>query len=423
MKRVVHAPRPQWQDRVEAVGFQFHTIPGQGGTYWDEAGHWEFTAAEVDVLEAATERLYAMCLEAAACVVAERRFGLMGIPATAIPAIERSWSERDTARSFPLYGRFDLAYTGGDTQPKLLEFNADTPTGLYEASVVQWQWLEDWNASTRQEADQFNSIHEKLVERWRAFARAQSTDAGLRGMPIHLACLTPHPEDEGTTDYIGATALDAGLAIERIAIQDIGWFAGDRRAPGRFVDLQDRPISTLFKLYPWEFMLQEEFGQNLVEVVADSRIAVIEPAWKMILSNKAILAVLWELFPHDPLLAEAHLSPNDFGRALEVVAKPFMGREGANISIAELAADGSLGRVISETAGEYGAEGYVYQERVPLAQAKDARGAACHAVVGSWIVPGWRDGETVGLGCGVGMREDSGPITRDTSRFVPHVFR
>jgi glutathionylspermidine synthase len=36
-----------------------------------------------------------------------------------------------------LYGRFDLAYRG-DGPPKLLEYNADTPTALFEAAVVQW---------------------------------------------------------------------------------------------------------------------------------------------------------------------------------------------------------------------------------------------------------------------------------------------
>ncbi|MBL8670844.1 MAG: glutathionylspermidine synthase family protein, partial [Alphaproteobacteria bacterium] len=330
MQRVVHEPRPDWQAKVEAVGFRFHTIPGQGGVYWDEAGHWSLTAAEIDHLETATEELYGLCMQAAEAIVREKRYAALGIPPQAVPAIERSWERRGAASGFELYGRLDLAWTGGSAPPKLLEYNADTPTGLFEAAVVQWQWLEEWNEATGRDDDQFNSIHEKLSARWAAFAASDGAPEAL-----HLTCHAPHPEDEGTVEYIAAAAVEAGLAVKALAIQDIGWM--DRGAAGgQFVDLENEPIQALFKLYPWEFMVQEEFGARLIAEVARGRIAVIEPAWKMLLSNKAILAVLWEMFPRHPNLCEAHLDGSAFKREARVVAKPFLGREGANISIATI---------------------------------------------------------------------------------------
>lgn len=73
-------------------------------------------------------------------------------------AIVWSWNEEPPA----IYGRFDLAYDGIHP-PKLLEYNADTPTALLEASVVQWYWLQD----VFPKDDQFNSIHEHLVAKWK----------------------------------------------------------------------------------------------------------------------------------------------------------------------------------------------------------------------------------------------------------------
>lgn len=81
------------------------------------------------------------------------------IPQAAIPHIEHSWQRN----SQMLYGRFDFAYDG--LQIKMLEYNADTPTGLLEASVAQWLWIEQVSGIPNR--DQFNSIHEDLIKRWK----------------------------------------------------------------------------------------------------------------------------------------------------------------------------------------------------------------------------------------------------------------
>jgi glutathionylspermidine synthase len=70
--------------------------------------------------------------------------------------IEQSWNDDEKS----LYGRFDLSWNG-EGEPKMLEYNADTPTALLEASVVQWYWLQEVFRSTTS----FNSIHERLIER------------------------------------------------------------------------------------------------------------------------------------------------------------------------------------------------------------------------------------------------------------------
>lgn len=376
MRRIGLAPRPDWRAHVEAtLGFGFHTIGG--APYWDETACYGFTAAEIDALEAATAELEQMAMALVDRVVkaGDAAYERLRIPALARPAIERSWLSGEKN----LYGRFDLAWDGAGP-PKLLEYNADTPTALFEAAVVQWDWLETlWP-----ERDQFNSLHERLIDAWRRF--------GLGPVPVHFAAVEGDAEDGGTVDYLRDTAIQAGLATERIAIGDIGWDGVS------FRDLADRPISVLFKLYPWEWLIGEPFGRHLLDGAAQA----IEPPWKMVLSNKAALALLWEMAPGHPNLLPAALDPAALP-AGAIVRKPIFGREGANVEIR----DGE--RIIAATGGDYGGEGFVYQAFQPLPDHGGHR-----PVLGSWVVAS----EPAGLG----VREDGGPITSDTSRFVPHYF-
>jgi glutathionylspermidine synthase len=399
--------------------------------YWDESAYWLFTSEEIDLLDDASVEMHKMCLDAASRIVNERLYPLLGIAPEVADIVEASWRARGSGDDFSLYGRFDLAYGGaghGDGMPKLLEYNADTPTGLYEASVAQWAWLEE----VFPDSDQFNSIHEGLVERWRGLLRLDrsvAADAARRaaheeGNRVHFTCDMPNAEDEGTLRYIQDTALEAGLATKTIALADIGWTEGPGprwggSSSGWFSDLEDQEIRILFKLTPWEWLVQDPFGAHLLASVKGGGIRVIEPVWKMLLSNKGLLAVLWETYPHHPYLAEAHFDRRAFSPGTKVVAKPLLGREGANVSIAEIGPGGEIvGAPLVDVSGPYGEEGYVYQVFTPLAEAEapDSKGVVRrhHAVVGSWMV---------GESCrGIGLREEGGPVTTNASRFVPHRF-
>jgi glutathionylspermidine synthase len=373
MERLVTTPRPDWVRRVESVGMHYHTL--DDGPYWDERAYYRFSTAEVEELERATYALDQMCLEAVAHVIDQRRFGPFGIPAAFHDFVVRSWQTDERT----VYGRFDLAYDGRGV-PQLLEYNADTPTALLEAAVVQWFWMKDCHP----DADQFNSIHERLIEAWRAVGAA---DPGR----VTFVSLAGNVEDYMTVTYLRDTAVQAGLDTAYLAVEDLGWNAA-RRA---FVDLQDRPLSTVFKLYPWEWMLADPFAPHLQEATT----RWLEAPWKMLLSNKALLPVLSELFPESPYLLRAAFQPT----GPSYVRKPIQGREGANIT---LVVDG---RTTAATDGPYGAQPYVYQEWKPLSTFDGN-----YAVIGSWMVNGYP--------CGIGIREDRGPVTQNTSRFVPHLF-
>lgn len=373
MQRHHCEPRPAWREKVEEVGLTYHSH--ETGPYWDESACYEFTAAEIDQLEAAAHTLHYLCIDAAEAIIERQWWDRLGIPPAAVPSIQRSW-ERD---DFSLYGRFDLAFDGTGA-PKLLEYNADTPTALVEASVVQWFWLQE----TRPAADQFNSIHERLVEAWRRHA----------GTTLHFSGVRDHPEDEQTVLYLRDTCEQAGATTRGVYIEDIGWDATARR----FVDLAGEPITHCFKLYPWEWLWHEDFAVHL----AGDPVRFIEPAWKMLLSNKGLLPILWELFPGHPNLLPAFDTAAPLGS--RYVRKPKLSREGANVTWV----DGGV--AVEETTGDYGEEGHVYQAAVDLPEFDGNR-----AVCGVWIV----DHEPAGLG----IREDTRRITGNLSRFVPHYFR
>lgn len=370
MQRLDVTPRPDRLERARGLGFAYADIAGE--PYWDESACYRLSAAQVDLLEAATAELERLSREAVEHAVRWNRRAQLGLTDAEWTLAVRSWEAREPS----LYGRMDLVWDGGATPPRLLEYNADTPTALFEAAVVQWEWLQCENPA----ADQFNMLHEALIDTWRAYATPGGT--------VHFTCVPSHAEDRGTVDYLRDTALQAGLNAPFLHVGEIGWNA----AAGEFRNLGEQPIRTLFKLYPWDWLLAEPFGRH----VAAAPTHWIEPAWRMIPAGKGFLALLWQLFPGHPNLLPAFLEPGRTGG--REVAKPFYGREGANISAPGIETDGP----------------YAGQPRVWQAWAELPCFAGRYPVLGSWLV--------AGRPAGLGIREDATPITRDTSRFVPHFF-
>lgn len=376
MIRRSQTERVSWPATVGSQGLIYHTPNGQ--RYWNESAYYEFNSKEVDALEAATNELWNMWLAAIQLVIDKNRFAEMRIPAAAIPLIVSTWNAEPPA----LHGRFDLAYDGKGAI-KALEFNADTPTALLEAAVIQWYWLQD----THKDRDQFNSIHEKLL------AKLTAIKAYVDGSPLYFTHAAD-TEDMMTVTYLRDLAQQAGYKTEALTVAEIGWNGES------FVDLSGNRIHSIYKLYPWEWLLHESFAEHLVETY--SKMQWIEPIWKMVASNKGILAILWELFPEHPLLLEAHI--DNPALMVDYVKKPLYSREGANVTFV----DASGPRL--KTAGNYDGGGYVYQAAAHVSQFEGH-----YPVIGSWYV--------IDQGaCGMGIRESDTPITDNLSRFVPHLF-
>lgn len=375
MERLLVKPRNQWQKEVEKQGFIFHT-PKDVDIYWDESVAYKFSMSEIDVLETASVEVYEMYLAVAQRIVDENLFYRLKIPDNIIPYLKRMWEVEAPA----IYGRFDFRYSGGESVPKLLEFNADTPTSLFEAAIIQWYWLQSYDKTQ----DQFNSIHEKLIDYWSYLKNY------LRGGKVYFACIKENIEDFTTTEYLRDCCMQAGIDTQFIDISQVGWNDNLQK----FVDEKDNVINNLFKLYPWEWLANEAFAEHYMNDCC----TIIEPAWKMLFSNKAILPLLWEQFPDSPYLLPAYFDTHGM---TDYVKKPILSREGANISIYK------EGKPIQVSGGEYGSEGFIFQA---LAELPCIDGF--YPVIGSWVI-----GQQ---SAGIGIREANTPITDDKSRFVPH---
>jgi glutathionylspermidine synthase len=375
MDRIITSPRNNWQRAVEKLGFNFHTnnIP-----YWDESAFYSFTLSEILNIETATAELWRICIDTIQYIIDQNLFRLFQIPDEFVPYIVQTWNDEHPS----IYGRFDLCFKNG--QIKMLEFNADTPTSLFEAGIVQWFWLQDFDDAK----DQFNSIHEKLIEQWNSIRSVMNP--GI----LYFSCAKDTLEDLTNTEYLRDCAMQAGFRTKFLFIDDIGW----DDLHNDFVDLDHETIQNLFKLYPWEFMIREEFGTTLL--IKNPQLRCIEPAWKMILSNKAILPLLWKLYPNHPFLLPAYFTIDNLS---SYVKKPLLSREGANIEI------NIDHRSYLKTEGIYGSEGYIYQSLFDL---PDFCGN--YPVIGSWII-----GDKP---AGIGIRESKTLITDNFSRFIPHLI-
>ncbi|EAU42499.1 putative glutathionylspermidine synthase [Fulvimarina pelagi HTCC2506] len=383
MQRISLPEREDWREKAEAVGFGFHEMYGE--PYWLDDAAFVFTLAEIEeAIEDPSAELHQMCMDVAEDVIRDpAMMTKLAIPEPMQDLVRRSFEDQERH----LYGRFDLAYDG--TGPaKLLEYNADTPTSIFESAYFQYNWLTDnvERGVLPEDADQFNAIQETLIEAFRKFSNE----------PIfHFAAYTESDEDRGTAAYLMDCAIQAGHRTELLDMREIG--VDDQ---GRYTDMQDRTIELCFKLYPWEDMLREPFAEHLPH----SRTQFVEPPWKAILSNKGLLPLLWERFSGHPNLLPAYFADDPrAGNLKNAVRKPLHSREGENITVIEA----GLETEVSD--GNYGEEGFIVQELTRLFE-KDGK----YAVLGTWIV-----GNTC---CGLGMREDRSRITRNLSRFIPHAI-
>ncbi|WBV59420.1 glutathionylspermidine synthase family protein [Chryseobacterium camelliae] len=374
MERITSGFRKNWEHKLENLGFGYHSLEG---LYWDESHYYQFSSEEIKTIENATAELWQMCLEAVDYIIEKNLWYRFNIPEWFKNYIITSWEEDHPS----IYGRFDFGFDGKNL--KLLEFNADTPTSLYEASVVQWYWLQEMYPYK----DQFNSIHEKLVDYWKYLKNYMNPHY------IYFASLT-NIEDVTNVEYLRDCATQAGFDTEFMAIQDIGW-AEDIE---EFIAGDKTIMEYIFKLYPYEWILDDGFGEKLVK--NNFRSQWIEPAWKLLLSSKAILPILWEMYPNHPYLLESYFEPKHLK---DFVKKPIYSREGANVTLFK------NNIPLEQNSGVYGKEGYIYQQLFDLPNFNGN-----YPIIGSWVI-----GQE---SAGIGIRESVNLITNNQSRFIPHLI-
>lgn len=368
-------PRADWQSRVEALGLRDPFL-ADGTPYWTEERGYTVEKAQIDALYDAAAELERICLDAVDRIVQHDLFDRFDLPPLAARLAGDSWDRG--ARN--LIGRFDLAFAPGGA-PKLIEYNADGAVAMIEAARCQAEWRDHH----RPGAPQWNEIEAHLHAAWDAL--------GLPRLPAHFAGLKDDAEADATLDWLAETARAAGIDARRIDLDEIGW-DGEK-----FVDLDGQTVRTLAKLYPWCWLARDDFARH----IEFANTTVIEPAWRLLLADKRMLALLWEMFPDHPNLLPASLDP----LAGPCAAKPALGRDGAGV---RLYADGAdrpaTGGDTQAPTPEDGP--LVWQELAPSA-AVDGK----HLIAGVWCVASQPSG--------LGLRESDDAFVGGQARFVPHI--
>jgi len=378
---------------LEELGFSWHT--DSDNTPYISDSLVEVSEEEAQRYYEAGNELYDMYVEAGEYVIENNLFHELGIPFNLVDIIKASW-ESDV--HWHLYGRFDLA-GGIDGKPiKLLEFNADTPTALFETAIIQWAILKK---NGLEEEAQFNVVYEKLLENFKRITTLEESvdrfEELYEGWRFLFSSIRGNAEEENTVRLLEHIASEAGYETEFAYIDEVEF------SPEEGIFYQDINYELWFKLLPWEDIAIEEpdLAMLLTQIINNQRAIIFNPAYTLMFQSKGMLKILWDLFPNHPLLLESSFEPLS---GKKQVKKPLFGREGGNIEIID-----SSGKVLVANGGEYSNYPSLYQEYIELP--KDESGAKYQA----------------GLffayeSCGLGYRK-GGEIIDNLSKFVGHIIR
>lgn len=377
---------------LESIGFGWHT--DLDGSRYISNELVSITQDEAEAFYEATNELYDMYVAAAEYVINNDLFHELGIPFNLVDIIKASW-ENDV--HWHLYGRFDLA-GGVDGKPiKLIEFNADTPTSLFETAIIQWAMLKFNNLD---EAAQFNDVYEALVENFKRLVTLEEDtsafDEYYEGWKILFSSIAGSVEDENTTRLLEAAARDAGFECDFAFVDEVSF--DDEN--GIFWNGQNWEY--WFKLIPWEMIAIDESDLALIikNIIKNQKAIILNPAYTLLFQSKGIMKILWDLYPNHPLLLESSFEPLN---GKKQVKKPFLAREGANVSI--INSDGSIE---IQNDGEYANGKFLYQEFADFA--KDESGNSYQA--GMFFAF---------EGCALGFRKGK-DIIDNYSKFVGHII-
>ncbi|EPH6190380.1 glutathionylspermidine synthase family protein [Campylobacter upsaliensis] len=375
---------------LESIGFSWHTDE-DGSDYLDN----QFICVsknEANAYYEAANELYDMFIAAAQNVIDNDRFDELGIPFNLIDAIKMSW---ENEVHWHLYGRFDFA-GGLDGKPiKLIEFNADTPTSLFESAILQWAMLKQNNLD---EHLQFNSIYESLMDNFKRLITLDESveefEEHYRGWKILFSSVAGNKEEELTTKLLAHIAKDAGFECDFAYVDEVEF--GEEGIFKNGVNYE-----YWFKLIPWEEIAIEEgeLAMLLTQIMRNQKAIILNPAYTLLFQSKGILKILWELYPNHPLLLESSYEPL---QGKDFVKKPMFGREGANISIVK--DDVKL----QENIGPYGNNKMIYQQYYELNSNENE-----YYQAGVFFAY---------EGCGLGFRK-GGLIIDNASKFVGHIIK
>jgi glutathionylspermidine synthase len=343
---------PLKDETLQEIGFTWHT--DTDGTKYISDELVQITQDEAEAYYKAANEIYDMFVEAAEYVIENDLFFEIGIPFNLIDAIKKSW-ENDV--HWHIYGRFDLAGGIDGKEIKLIEFNADTPTSLFETALLQWAILKQNNMD---ENKQFNNLYEAIMQNFKRlitlFDDTELFEERYDGWKILFSSIEGDDEEEATTRLLQQMATDAGFNTSFEYLQNVK-FDEDG-----IYDANENEYEYWFKLYPWEDIATDEgeLATTLTTIMKNQKAIILNPAYTLLFQSKGIMKIMYDLFPDSPYLLKTSFKPLD---GIKQVEKTMFGREGANTKIIDASKT-----VLEQTDGPYGNYKKIYQEYVEFNQ-------------------------------------------------------
>ena len=381
---------PLDDETLDELGFTWHTDVDGSKYVSDELV--QITQDEAEAYYKAGNEIYDMYVEAAEHVIQNDLFFDLGIPFNLVDAIKKSW-ENDV--HWHIYGRFDLCGGIDGEAIKLIEFNADTPTALFETALLQWALLKQ---NEMNEDKQFNNVYDGILQNFKRvitlFEDTELFDERYDGWKILFSSVGGNDEEEATTKLLQQIATDAGFNTSFEFLQDVKFDEN-----GIF-DSNNNKYEYWFKLYPWEDIAHDEpeLATTITTIMQKQEAIILNPAYTLLFQSKGMLKILNDLFPNSPYLLKTSFEPL---KGIKHVEKTVFGREGANTKIID-----SNGDILEEIDGPYDNYKKVYQEYVEFT--KDSKGAKYQAGVFFAYEA-----------CGLSFRKGS-EIMDNMSKFVGH---
>ena len=350
---------PQWIDATKPAGRAYLEMmegPWLTQNSADQRSYFCLSESAAREIKHATNELHAMFMHATHKVLKDdallERFNL---PRSIWPRLRQSWNNR---RNQMVTGRFDFSVS--DRGIKVYEYNADSASCYYESACLQGPWFDAYGVSEGRCPGK--KLHPDLVRAW--------SKSGVETL-LHIM-QDDDPEEDYHAQFMKSAAEEAGIRCTLIrGMDELGW--DDQ---GFVVDANGERILWVWKTWAWETALDQLRAEcdedetldaigasrikterpRLVDVLLREEVMVYEPLWTLVPSNKAILPVLWELFPDHPYLLESRYDLDEMMATKGYVVKPIAGRCGHNISIV----DGN-NAVVKETGGQFGQQDQIYQ--------------------------------------------------------------
>ncbi|MGM9927877.1 MAG: glutathionylspermidine synthase family protein [Bacillus sp. (in: firmicutes)] len=356
--------------------------------FWHDLHHSEYALFDVKLeseetinrIRMASERIARLLYKTASLLrqLDDETLLQLGFPAPTLPYIRFKNIALES-----VIARLDLAVT--EQEIKLLELNSDTPTFIKETFHVNEHICRYWHL------DNPNDGLEKQLSK--SIVKAVKDSFKSVGITTNEKIVfTSHSDHE--EDFLTAMYLMeiSGLEAEYIPLHELKLVDEDIIHDGEIVTSRGLYTPDLEKIdvlyrqtYPLEHLINDRdpitgahVGEILLQLVAERKLAIINPPSAFLLQSKAIMALIWGLHEKNHLFysEEEHswishyflptyLEEESFrNNHVAYVKKPCFGREGDSVSIYH--ANGTVH--LEDEHKTYSSELFVYQQYIEMPQ-------------------------------------------------------